>query len=65
MIAAKAFDMFVPNMVLMSMVDGGNLIKVGAGLAAIGVRLAVMTVVPLIAGLMEGIGKLFGAKSAN
>ena len=63
MIAAKAFDMFVPNMVLMSMVDGGNLIKVGAGLAAIGAGLAVMTGGSLIAGLMEGIGKLFGAKS--
>ena len=63
MLAAKAFDMFVPNMVLMSMVDGGNLIKVGAGLAAIGAGLAVMTGGSLIAGLMEGIGKLFGAKS--
>ena len=63
MLAAKAFDMFVPNIVMMSMVDGKNLIMVGAGLAAIGAGLAVMTGGSLIAGLMEGIGKLFGAKS--
>ena len=63
MLAAKAFEMFVPNIVMMSMVDGKNLIMVGAGLAAIGAGLAVMTGGSLIAGLMEGIGKLFGAKS--
>ena len=63
MIAAKAFDMFVPNIVMMSMVDGKNLIMVGAGLAAIGAGLAVMSGGSLLSGLMDGIGKLFGSKS--
>ena len=63
MIAAKAFDMFVPNIVMMSLVDGKNLIMVGAGLAAIGAGLAIMSGGSLLSSLMDGIGKLFGAKS--
>tara|TARA_B100000902_G_scaffold348381_1_gene356286 strand:- start:7271 stop:9184 length:1914 start_codon:yes stop_codon:yes gene_type:complete len=63
MIAAKAFDMFVPSIVMMSVVDGKNLIMVGAGLAAIGAGLAVMSGGSLLSGLMDGIGKLFGSKS--
>ena len=63
MIAAKAFDMFVPNIIMMSLVDGKNLIMVGAGLAAIGAGLAIMSGGSLLSSLMDGIGKLFGAKS--
>jgi len=62
-LAAKAFGNFVPDIMMLSQVDGLNLIAVGAGLAAIGAGLVAMTGGSLIGSLLEGLGSLFGAKS--
>lgn len=61
--AAGAFSMFIGDLIKISMVDGVNLIAVGAGLAAIGAGLVAMTGGGLIGSLLEGLGSLFGAKS--
>jgi len=61
--AAGAFNMFIGDLIKISMVDGVNLIAVGAGLAAIGAGLVAMTGGGLIGSLLEGLGSLFGAKS--
>jgi hypothetical protein len=62
-LASTAFGNFVPNIMMLSQVDGLNLIAVGAGLAAIGAGLVAMTGGSLIGSLLEGLGSLFGAKS--
>ena len=62
-IASEAMGTFVPSIVELSHVDGLNLIAVGAGLAAIGVGLVAMSGGNLLSSLLDGIGKLFGAKS--
>ncbi len=62
-LAAQAFNMFITDILKLSLVDGGNLILVGVGLAAIGAGLVAMTGGGLIGSLLEGLGSLFGAKS--
>ena len=54
--------MFITDILKLSLVDGGNLILVGAGFS-IGAGLVAMTGGGLIGSLLEGLGSLFGAKS--
>lgn len=66
MVAAKAAQMFSAAIVTLGSVDGGNLIKVGAGLAAIGVGMGVFALGMLAgtaSGVVSGIASLFGVKS--
>lgn len=62
----KGIESFSEGLKVMSEVDGGNLIKVGLGLGAIGAGMMLFSAGMLVgtgAGVLTGLASLFGAKS--